>query len=69
MPENKAIMAVSHSIIVIIYHMLRDKEPYSDLGATYFEALDKERIAKAAVRRLEGLGYTVILQSQKEVSA
>jgi len=35
--KKKAVMAVSHSIIVIIYHLLRDKVPYSDLGATYFE--------------------------------
>lgn len=69
MGKKKAVMAVSHSIIVIIYHLLRDKEPYSDLGANYFEALDKQRLEKAAVRRLEGLGYKVTLQPQEEVSA
>jgi transposase len=69
MGKKKAVMAVSHSIIVIIYHLLHDKEPYSDLGATYFEELDKERIEKASVRRLEGLGYKVTLQPQEEVSA
>ena len=67
--KKKAVIVVSHSIIVIIYHLLRNKEPYSDLGATYFETLDKERIEKAAVRRLQGLGYKVTLQPQEEVSA
>jgi transposase len=67
--KKKAVMAVSHSIIVIIYHLLHDKVPYSDLGATYFEELDKERIKKSSVRRLEGLGYKVSLQPQEEVSA
>ena len=67
--KQKATMAVAHSIIVIIYHMLRDNQPYSDLGATYFETLDKERVVKGAVRRLEVLGYTVTLQPQEEVSA
>jgi transposase len=67
--KKKAVMAVSHSIIVIIYHLLHDKEPYSDLGATYFEELDKERIEKSSVRRLEGLGYKVTLQPREEVSA
>ncbi len=62
-------MAVAHSIIVIIYHLLRDKEPYSDLGATYFETLDKEGVVQGAVRRLERLGYAVIIQPQGEVSA
>jgi transposase len=67
--QQKAVMAVSHSLLVIIYHMLRDHEPYHDLGATYFETLDRERVVKGAVRRLEGLGYSVSLQSQEEVSA
>jgi transposase len=46
---------------VIIYHMLRDKKPYSDLGADYFEKLDTARIERHHVRRLEQLGYTVRL--------
>ena len=67
--KKKAVMAVSHSLLVIIYHILRDKVPYSDLGANYFEELDKERIEKTAVRRLEGLGYQVTLLPREEVSA
>jgi transposase len=67
--KKKAIVAVAHSLIVIIYHMLRDKQPYRDLGATFFEARDKERAVKSALRRLEGFGYTVTLQAHEEVSA
>jgi len=59
--KQKAIVAVSHSILVIIYHMLRDKKPYSDLGADYFDKLDTARIERHHVRRLEQLGYTVRL--------
>jgi transposase len=67
--KKKAIIAVAHSLIVIIYHMLRDKQPYRDLGATFFEERDKERVVKSALRRLEGFGYTVTLQTHEEVSA
>jgi transposase len=67
--KQKAVMAVAHSLLVIIYHMLRDKQPYRDLGATFFETREKERVVKGALRRLEGLGYTVTLQPQEEVSA
>ena len=45
--KQKAVMAVAHSLLVIIYHMLRDKQPYRDLGATFFETRDKERAVKA----------------------
>jgi transposase len=67
--KNKAVVAVSHSLLVIIYHLLCDQKPYTDLGATYFETRDRERIVKAATKRLEGLGFTVTIQPHEEVSA
>jgi transposase len=65
--QAKAIVAVSHSLLVIIYHVLRDKQPYRDLGADYFEIRNKERVCRSAVQRLEALGYTVTLQAREEV--
>jgi transposase len=59
--KQKAIVAVAHSVLVIIYHMLRDKRPYQELGADYFDKLDAARIERHHVRRLEQLGYTVTL--------
>jgi transposase len=60
--KKKAIVAVSHSLLVIIYHMLRDQTDYHDLGPHFFETLDKERLRTSAVRRLESLGYKVTLE-------
>ena len=62
-------MAVSHSLLTIIYHMLRTKQDYHDLGAHFFETLDTTRQRDTAVRRLEALGYKVILEEKKEVPA
>jgi hypothetical protein len=59
--KQKAIVAVAHSLLVIIYHVLRDKKPYTDLGVDYFDKLDTARIERHHVRRLEQLGYTVTL--------
>ncbi len=65
----KAAIAVSHSLLIIIYHILRDKKPYRDLGADYFATIDKERLTRQALRRLEALGYAVTLTpKQEEVS-
>jgi transposase len=65
--QAKAIVAVSHSLLVIIYHVLRDKKPYRDLGADYFETRNKEWACRSAVQRLEALGYSVTLQAREEV--
>lgn len=67
--KKRAIVAVSHSLLVIIYHLLRDNEEYHDLGPHFFEQLDSQRQRTSAVRRLEALGYKVTLEEKKEVSA
>jgi len=46
---------------VIIYHVLSTKQPYSDLGADYFEQRERARLTQRSVRQLEALGYTVTL--------
>lgn len=59
--RKKAIVAVSHSVLVVIYHVLPTKQPYADLGADYFDKLDTTRIQQHHIPRLEQLGFTVTL--------
>lgn len=67
--KKRAIVAVSHSVLNIIYHMLRANENYHDLGPHFFETLDTTRQRDTAVRRLQALGYKVTLEEIQEVSA
>jgi transposase len=64
--KKRAVVAVSHSLLVIIYHLLRDEQDYHELGADYFERLDTTRQRDAAVRRLQALGYRVTLQELEQ---
>jgi len=57
----KAAVAVAHSVLVIAYHILKDKQPYRDLGADCFDKLDTERIRRHHVNRLSALGFEVTL--------
>ena len=59
---KKAIVAVQHSLLVAIWHMLRDSLTHEDLGADYFERHNKARICRHHVRRLQQLGYSVAIQ-------
>ncbi len=59
--KYKAIVAVAHSVLVIAYHILRDRQPYTDLGADYFERLEAERVERYHVKKLRHLGYEVTL--------
>ncbi len=67
--KKRAIVAVSHSLVTIIYHMLLDNEDYHELGFDYFATLDTTRQRDTAVRRLQALGYKVSLEENTEVSA
>jgi transposase len=59
--KTRAIIAVAHSLVVIIYHLLRDHQSYRDLGADYFDKLDSARLERHYIQRLEQLGYAVTL--------
>jgi transposase len=52
---------VAHSVLVVIYHVLKTGKPYVELGVDYFDQLDATRIERHHVRRLEQLGYNVTL--------
>jgi len=58
---KRALIAVAHAILVVVYHMLRDGTVYRDMGSDYFDRLDREAIVRRSVRRLENLGYQVTL--------
>ena len=61
--KKKALVAIAHSILVIVYHVLSRKEPYHDLGSNYFDKRDHVRVEKRLSSRLERLGYHVILEA------
>ena len=62
--EGKAIFAVAHTMIVIVWHVLAaDDATYTELGADYFERrTDSEARRRYLVRELERLGQHVTLQ-------
>jgi transposase len=67
---NKAAVAVAHSLIELVWHLLSTGEVFKDLGDDYFTARrDPERQARRLVAQLEHLGYTVTLAASPAISA
>ena len=60
--KKKAIVAVAHAILVIVFHLIVRNEPYKELGGDYFDKQNPETTAKRMVKRIEKLGYQVTLQ-------
>lgn len=60
--KKKALIAVGHKILTACYHILRQKVPYKELGLAYLDTRKQNRIVKSYVKRLQNLGYTVIVE-------
>ncbi len=59
---NKAAVAVAHSLVELIWHVLSTGEVFEDLGDDYFQARrDPERQARRLVAQLEDLGFAVTI--------
>ena len=60
--HQRPAVAVAHKIPVAAFHMLQRATAFTDLGADYLDRVDKHRTAKRLVRRLDALGYNVMLR-------
>ena len=60
--KKKATIAVGHSLLVIIFHVLQEQKPYQELGSNFFDQQERQRLEKRLVQRLEKLGYEVSLE-------
>lgn len=60
--RKRAIVAVAHSILVIAYHLISRNEPYRELGGDYFDKRRPDATANRLIKRLERLGFQVLVQ-------
>ncbi|MFZ5650989.1 MAG: transposase, partial [Bacillota bacterium] len=60
---NKAAVAVAHTILVIIYCMLKNPLPCQEMGADYFAKVNSKAIAKRAIKQLEMFGCQVKIEA------
>jgi transposase len=60
--EQKAIMAVAHQLLTIIFYIIRDGSVYKELGANHHDQQNKPKVTRKLVDRLQKLGYYVTLQ-------
>ena len=61
--KKRAAVAVAHSILVIVYHLIQRGTVYTDLGANYFDECKAATVQHQLVKRLERLGFKVSLET------
>jgi transposase len=62
--RKRALVAVGHTLLVIIYHVLKRGPTYAELGPDFLDRLEPERLTRQLVKRLEALGHKVTLEAR-----
>lgn len=60
--RKKALVAVAHSLLVIIFHVLQNDQTYTELGGDYFDRHHVEQQREYYLRRLQMLGLKVTVE-------
>jgi transposase len=60
--RKKALVAVAHSLLVIIFHVLQRDQTYTELGGDYFDRHHVEQQREYYLRRLQMLGLKVTVE-------
>lgn len=55
--KKRAYVAVAHSMLVAIYHIIKDGVVFQDLGADYYTQFNRERKINAYLKKLKALGW------------
>ncbi len=55
--SKRAYVAVAHSMLIAIYHILKDGVVFKDLGADYYNQFNTERKINAYLKKLKSLGW------------
>jgi transposase len=66
--RKRAALAVAHTLLGIVYYVLKRGGSYEELGADYLDRLEPERLTRNLVKRLERLGHKVTLQPKDDVT-
>jgi hypothetical protein len=66
--KKKTIVAVTHKILVISYHLIKKKGTCRELGVDYFDKRNPQLTAKRLLQRLGNLGYKVTLDNSLPIA-
>jgi transposase len=60
---KRAVVALAHTLLRIVYHVLADGTTYHELGGDYYDRQHSQRLTRRAIQLLERQGYRVTLAS------
>lgn len=65
--KKKALLAIGHKILVSVFHMLKKKEKYKELGKDYVKKQNITKKLKYYQKQIEDLGYEAAIIQKANV--
>lgn len=59
--KKKALIAVAHRLLNLVYLLLKTGRPYQELGVDYYDKLNPLRVIQRLTKRMQHLGFNVSL--------
>jgi transposase len=66
--KKRAVVALGHTLLTIVYYVLKRQTTYVELGADFLDRLDPDRLTRQLVKRLEKLGHKVKLEPREDAA-
>ncbi len=66
--QERALVAVGHGVLVIAYHMLKQRAGCEGLGGGYFDRQNTEYLQRRLIRRPERLGSKLMVEPVAEAA-
>lgn len=63
--KKRALVAIGHKILCAAYFIIKNKEPYLELGSEYLESRRKKNQVQSLVDKLKGLGVEVEIKERR----
>ena len=60
--RKRGLVAVAHSLLIVVYHMLKEETHYCDWGPRFLDRLRAKHLIRFHVRRLQPLGLQAALR-------
>jgi transposase len=68
MGKKKGLVAEGHTTLVIVWHLLKSKASYQELGGDNFDRRHKDQQRKKLIRQLESLGSKVTVEELEQAA-
>ena len=60
--KKKALLAVAHRLLRILYHLLKSREAYQETTSTSMDEQYRAKVQKQLIKKLEALGLKVAVE-------